>query len=190
MFEDCCVKTTFNTIVNFKCMTIEIINTFIGLIVSLPGLPVELQNSNFGSLSLSDASSLGLFGSSGFQNFGQSVGDQQPSYYPYFDAPKFSEEELKAFAANFGTNVPQSSQVVGSTEATVKITEGTFNNPSAEIATKLESGDKVESSDKAVSEEKKPAVESQSRNVPEAQPKFNSVQIIQDDPFNGQLPLL
>ncbi|KAE9541659.1 hypothetical protein AGLY_003650 [Aphis glycines] len=158
--------------------------------VSLPGLPVELQNSNFGSLSLSDASSLGLFGSSGFQNFGQSVGDQQPSYYPYFDAPKFSEEELKAFAANFGTNVPQSSQVVGSTDAAVKITEGTFSNPSAEIATKLESGDKVESSDKAVSEEKKPAVESQSRNVPEAQPKFNSVQIIQDDPFNGQLPLL
>uniref|UniRef100_A0A2S2PUV0 Uncharacterized protein n=1 Tax=Schizaphis graminum TaxID=13262 RepID=A0A2S2PUV0_SCHGA len=157
--------------------------------VSLPGLPVELQNANFGSIS--DTSSLGLFGASGFPpNFGQSVGVQQPSYYPYFDAPKFSEEELKAFAASFGTNVPQSGQVIVSADPTVKITESTFNNPSTEIATKLETGDKVVSEDKAVSEEKKTTVESQSRNIPESQPKLNTVQIIQDDPFNGQLPLL
>ncbi|XP_026811434.1 phosphatase and actin regulator 4-like [Rhopalosiphum maidis] len=157
--------------------------------VSLPGLPVELQNSNFGSIS--DTSSLGLFGASGFPpNFGQSVSVQQPSYYPYFDAPKFSEEELKAFAASFGTNVPQSGQVIGSADPTVKITESTFSNPSAEIATKLETGDKVVSEDKAVSGEKKTTVESQSRNIPESQPKLNTVQIIQDDPFNGQLPLL
>lgn len=157
--------------------------------VSLPGLPVELQNSNFGSIS--DTSSLGLFGASGFPpNFGQSVGVQQPSYYPYFDAPKFSDEELKAFAASFGTNVPQSGQVVGSADPTVKITESTFSNPSAEIATKLETGDKVVSDVKAVSEEKKTTVESQSSKITVSQPKLNTVQIIQDDPFNGQLPLL
>lgn len=157
--------------------------------MSLPGLPVELQNSNFGSIS--DTSSLGLFGASGFPpNFGQSVGVQQPSYYPYFDAPKFSDEELKAFAASFGTNVPQSGQVVGSADPTVKITESTFSNPSAEIATKLETGDKVVSDVKAVSEEKKTTVESQSSKITVSQPKLNTVQIIQDDPFNGQLPLL
>ncbi|XP_025194663.1 mucin-5AC-like [Melanaphis sacchari] len=155
---------------------------------SLPSLPTKLQNSNFGSIS--DTSSLGLFDSSGFPNFGQSFGVQQPSYYPYFDTPKFSEEELKAFAANFGTNVPQFGQVAGSADPVVKITEGTLNSPSAEIATKLESEDKVKSDDKTVSEEKKTVVESQSRNIPEAQPKFSSVQIIRDDPFNGQFPLL
>jgi len=157
--------------------------------VSLPGLPAELQNSNFGPIS--DTSSLGLFGASGFpSNFGQSVGVQQPSYYPYFDAPKFSEEELKAFAASFGTNVPQSGQIFGSADPAVKITESTFSNPSTKIATKLGSGDKVVSEEKAVSEEKKTTVESQSSNIPESQPKLNTVQVIQDDPFNGQLPLL
>lgn len=167
--------------------------------VNLPGLPVELQNTQFGPVPISDTSSLGQFGSSGFPYFGQSAGAQQPSYYPYFDAPGFSEEELKAFAANFATSVPsQSGQVLG-TSATpaANIPQGiSISNPSAEIATLIESGNNAKSQDKATASDEKqitsgsPSPATPLSDAPKTQSKFNSVQIVQNDPFNGQLPLL
>jgi len=169
--------------------------------VNLLGLPFELQNTQFGPVPITDTSSLGQFGSSAFPYLGQSAGAQQPSYYPYFDAPGFSEEELKAFAANFAANAPaaQSGQVVGSgADPAAQFAQGTsFSNPSAEIATLIESANSAKSQEKATSDEKQnttpessPLPSSLPNGLKTSQPKFNSVQIIQNDPFNGQLPLL
>jgi len=172
--------------------------------VNVPGLPFELQNSQFGSVPITDTSSLGQFASSGFQYFGPAAGAQQPSYYPYFDAPALTEEEQKAFAANFaanfGANAPaQSGQVTGSSaDPSVQFTlQGApLSNPSAEIAALLESENSAKSQDKATSDEKQNTTPSSPlpSSLPEdpktSQPKLNSVKIIQNDPFNGQFPLL
>lgn len=165
--------------------------------MNLPVLPIELQNTQFGSVPISDTSSLGQFGFSGFPYFGQSAGAQQPSYYPIFDAPGLSEEELKAFAAKLASEIPQSAQVLGDTanpEVNIPQQGASISNPSAEIATLIESGNKANSQDKAVSDEKQVTPDSPtpspSPSTPKVQSKFNSVQIIQNDPFNGQLPLL
>jgi len=134
---------------------------------------------------------------SGFPYFGQSTGAQQPSYYPFFDAPGLSEEELKAFAAKLASDIPQSAQVLGGTanpEVNIPLQGTSISNPSAEIATLIESGNKAKSQDKTVSDEKQVTPDSPtpspSPSTPKVQSKFNSVQIIQNDPFNGQLPLL
>jgi len=197
MTKNCKFHIIFEDDENYK-----IIITCLSLLhtANLPGLPVELQNTQFGSAPILDASSLGQFGSSGFPYFGQSAGAQQPSYYPYFDAPGLSEEELKAFAAKLASDIPLSGQVLAGTAASpeVNIPQGTsISNPSAEIAALIESGNKAKSQDKAVVTDEKPiAADSPSPspsplpNTPKTQAKFNSVQIIQNDPFNGQLPLL
>lgn len=172
--------------------------------VNVPGLPFELQNTQFGPVPTTDTSSLGQFSSSGFPYFGPAAGAQQPSYYPYFDAPALTEEEQKAFAANFaanfGVNAPaQSGQVVGSgndPSAQFALQGAPLSNPSVEIATLLEGENSAKSQDKAASDEKQNTTPSSPlpSSLPEgpktSQLKLNSVQIIQNDPFNGQLPLL
>lgn len=169
--------------------------------MNLPGLPNEL----YGALPpASDPASLGLFASSGFPYFGQSAEFQQSPYLPYYDAPKFSDEELKSFAANFGSDgfaFPSAAQVVGDANVAVKDAESANAGPvpvSTETSVPVSSTPlaekvvKIESVQKAESGEKKEPTggESESRNVPEEPKKTNAVQIIQDDPFNGQLPLL
>lgn len=115
------------------------------------------------------------------------------NYGSYFEAPKFSEEELKAaFAASFGNNVPsgqislnqvpQKSLVISAGSAPtsangVSIGEvSTENNVLAAAVSSTPAVKNVESGEK--------------KEAGQSAFKSNTVQIIQEDPFNGQLPLL
>jgi hypothetical protein len=122
---------------------------------------------------------------------------------PYYDAPKLSDEELKLFAANFGSDAltfQSPTQVVGGENAAVKNTESASAKPAVSTESSVpvsstplaENVEKVESVEKVENSEKKESTggESASRDVPEAPKKSNTVEILQDDPFNGQLPLL
>lgn len=198
-----------------KIPKVIIIETLDFILVSLPGLPNEVY-ATAGPLPASDPSSLaGIFGSTGLPYYGQSAGFQQPEFASFYDAPKFTDEELKLFAANFESTGLQPSQIFGIADPAVKITESagptensipSSSTPSSENVEKVEinensagsaktenvennqSGEKTEESG-----EKKEAGGSgslESRIVPEAPKKSNTVQIVQDDVFNGQFPLL
>lgn len=168
----------------------------------VPGLPNELivpGAVNEAALALSDPSSVGLF--SGIPYFGQSADFQQapPSYVSYYNnEPKFTEEELKAALAGsgFGTGFLQSPEFLGGGGATVRVSEGVKGAgvivskstvpvdvaPSAKGVGKADGSERKETVGSAV----------QSNVAAATTPKKNSntVQVLSEDPFNGQLPLL
>lgn len=142
-----------------------------------PGaIPNELFNSAAVPEIVSDPSSVGLFPPSTIPYL------QQPSYNPYYTdsidlrsslySPFGVLQSADPAAIKFAEGL--NSGVVVSTENIVPVTKA----PLAKTAEKVESG------------EKKVTVESVSSGVTEAPKKINTVQIIQDDPFNGQFPQL
>lgn len=163
--------------------------------MNVPGLPNELYTP-IGDVPLSVQPYLGA---SGYPyNFGQIADSAQPPFFANYEAPKFTEEDLKRFEDSFRNGVLQQPfQVFGSDgtvavntpgdAATVPIapkSSGNSNDASAAVVGSTPSS-AVSGDDKVQAGEKKEVVQ------PEAPRKnSNTVQIIQDDPFNGQFPLL
>jgi len=178
-----------------KAEGIEEVKPTESVAANLPGLPSE-PFTTAGPLPASDPSSLtGLFGSSEYPYFGEAAGSQQP-YIPYYNSPKFTDDELKLFTANFAGSGLDVSQIFGGANAAFKIAEPKApsedsatiaSTPSAENVEKVETSKNVASGE---SGEKKLGDESKTVSAPVAPKKSNTIQIIPDDVFNGQLPLL
>lgn len=160
--------------------------------MNLPGLPKKLQYAPAGSLPASDLSSVaGLYDSTGFPYFGQSAAVyQQPSYVPsFYESPKFTDDELRLFAANFANSGLDVSQIFGTgAAAAAKTAAGKAPADGGERVEINESA--AAGAEKSAGPDEKKAVQDQSAEAKNAPKKSNAVQIVQDDVFNGQLPLL
>lgn len=165
----------------------------------MPGLPNEL----FSPIGDVPVSVQPYLGASGYPyNFGQTADSPQPSFYTDYEVPKFTEEDLKRFEDSFRSGVlPQPTfQVFGDAPA-VKIPGNAAaaaagaTSPTAQggDASSAVAGSSTPSSvgARAQDGEKNEAVQPESPAAAEAPKKnSNTVQIIQEDPFNGQFPLL
>lgn len=136
-----------------------------------------------------------------------------PSYEPSFynDQPKFTEEELRTALAGSGFGagfLPQSAVFLGGSGGTVKIPDGNkvitsvssvpVNVAPSPAAKTAEAVDGTAEKKVAVNgaAEKKETVESAVRSGVASSAETpnksgtNTVQILPQDPFNGQLPVL
>lgn len=152
----------------------------------MPGLPKDFATA--GPLPVSDLTPLRqaagvVYGSADFPAgyFGQSAAAYpQPSY---FESPRFTDEELSLFAANFGNAGLDVSQIFGAAG---------IATPAPKSA--AGAADKVETDEKPAeksADQQKGSAESSGKVPGGLTPKKSgAVQIVQDDVFNGQLPLL
>lgn len=149
--------------------------------MNVPGLPNELF-SPIGDVPLSVQPYLGA---SGYPyNFGQTADSPQPSFYPDYEAPKFTEEDLKRFEDSFRNGFLQ--QPTAHPLGDEAVTPVNIPGDAAAGSSAAVSGDQ-----KTQDGEKKEEVQPESPVAAEAPKKnSNTVQIIQEDPFNGQFPLL
>lgn len=163
--------------------------------ILINGVPQNFQTSEITGTALKNAAGTKSGGMT--TKSGEPVAAVNTPYFgnfgPYFDSPKFSEEELKAaFAASFGNNAP-SGQFLENQVPQKSLTSSSGSAP--QIANGVSIGDvSTENNVLAAAVSTTPVtkiVESgEKKEAVQLVPKSNTVQIIQDDPFNGQLPLL
>lgn len=123
-------------------------------------------------------------GAAGLPYFGQPAPgffqQQQPAYFG--QPAKFTDDELRLFAANFEGTGLDVSQIFSTAEPSVAAAAAkTAVDPPKSDTGKVEGA--AGKADAAVG-----VGESETREVQEAPKKSNTVQIIRDDVYNGQLP--
>lgn len=136
-----------------------------------------------------DAPSADPFGgATGLPYFGQPTAgffqQQQQQEPAYFGQPaKFTDDELRLFAANFegtGLDVSQIFSTAGPSVAAAKTAVGPPKGGADKVATDEGAAGKAEA---AVG-----GGESKTQEVQKAPKNSNTVQIVHDDVYNGQLP--